>query len=239
MEGSHEAIIPKDLYMMVQEEMVRRAHLETGTDRRSIYSGKYALSSIVFCSHCGDVFQRTHWNIRGKKKIVWRCVSRLHKKDTEVNCPARTVMENDLHAVVIQVVNKVFANQGVLLPQLRANIEKALQDNNSGPIAELDARISALEQEILRLTKARKDCDEQGREIIRLREAKYQLQLEDAEKESLRQKVTELEQVMDEIGGKAEEYSDDLVRRLIERITVYDEKYVVEFKSGIEEEVAF
>lgn len=33
-------------------------------------------------------------------------------------------------------------------------------------------------------------------------------------------------------------YSDDLVRRLIERITVYDEKYVVEFKSGIEEEVA-
>ena len=147
-------------------------------------------------------------------------------------------MENDLHAVVIQAVNKVFANQGVLLPQLRTNIEKALQDNNSGPIAELDARINALEQEILRLTKARKDCDEQGREIIRLREAKYELQLEDAEKESLRQKVMELEQVMDEIGGKAEEYSDDLVRRLIERITVYDEKYVVEFKSGIEEEVA-
>ena len=33
-------------------------------------------------------------------------------------------------------------------------------------------------------------------------------------------------------------YSDDLVRRLIRRITVYDQKYVVEFKSGIKEEVA-
>ena len=59
-EGSHEAIIPKELYMMVQEEMVRRANLETGTGKRRIYSGKYALSSIVYCAHCGDVFQRTH-----------------------------------------------------------------------------------------------------------------------------------------------------------------------------------
>ncbi len=29
MEGSHEAIITKELYMMVQEEMVRRANLES------------------------------------------------------------------------------------------------------------------------------------------------------------------------------------------------------------------
>ena len=68
---SHEAIIPKDIFMMVQEEMGRRAHLETATGRRSVYSGKYALSSIVYCGHCGDVFQRTHWNCRGRKKVVW------------------------------------------------------------------------------------------------------------------------------------------------------------------------
>lgn len=32
-------------------------------------------------------------------------------------------------------------------------------------------------------------------------------------------------------------YSEALVRRLIEKITVYDEKLVVEFKSGLEIEV--
>ncbi len=63
-EGSHEAIIPKDLYMMVQAEIERRAHLETGTGKRRVYSGKYALSSIVVCAHCGDLFQRTHWTIK-------------------------------------------------------------------------------------------------------------------------------------------------------------------------------
>lgn len=108
-ESSHEAIIPKKLYMMVQEKMVRKANLETSTGKRRIYSGKYALSSIVYCAHCGDVFQRTHWNVHGRKKIVWRCVSRLHKKDRDINCPARTVTEADLHAVVVQAINEVCA----------------------------------------------------------------------------------------------------------------------------------
>lgn len=30
------------------------------------------------------------------------------------------------------------------------------------------------------------------------------------------------------------EYSESLVRRMIEKITVYDDHFVVEFKSGIE-----
>jgi len=42
--------------MMVQEEMVRRVNLETGTGKRRIYGGKYTLSSIVYCARCGDVF---------------------------------------------------------------------------------------------------------------------------------------------------------------------------------------
>jgi len=144
--GSHEAIIPKELYMMVHVEMVRRANLETGTGKRRIYSGKYALSSIVFCAHCGDVFQRTHWNVHGRKKVVWRCISRLHKKDTEVDCPARIITEADLHAVVVQAVDEVCSKQDAYLPQLRANIEKVLGEDNSGPVAELDEKIAALQQ---------------------------------------------------------------------------------------------
>ena len=235
-EGSHEAIIPKELYMMVQEEMVRRANLETGTGKKRIYSGKYALSSIVFCAHCGDVFQRTHWNVHGRKKIVWRCVSRLHKKDRDFDCPARTVTEADLHAVVVAAVNEVHAHQDAYLPQLRVNIENALLKNNNRSVAELDRKLANLEQEILKRTRARQECDDLGKEVIRLREEKYQLQLQDATKESTRQKIAELETVLNEIDSRIE-YDEALVRKLIERITVYDDKYVVEFKSGIEIDV--
>lgn len=194
-------------------------------------------SSIVICAHCRDIFQRTHWSIRGRKKIVWRCVSRLHKKDCDFECPARTVTEADLHAVVVRAVNKVFARRDAYLLQLKANIEKGLGDYNSGPVAEVDAKIAALQQELLRKVNAKQDYDDIGKEINNLREEKYQLQLQDAAKESLRQKAVEMEHVLGEFTEEVTEYDDALVRKLIERITVYDDHFTVEFKSGIEIEV--
>lgn len=64
-ENSHEPIIPRDLYMQVQEEMVRRANLHSGAKRKKrVYSSKYALSSIVYCSKCVDIYRRIAWNNR-------------------------------------------------------------------------------------------------------------------------------------------------------------------------------
>src|SRR5699024_6238381 len=64
-ENSHEAIIPRDLYMQVQEEMLRRVNLHSGADRKKrVYSSKYALSSIVYCPKCGDIYRRIAWNNR-------------------------------------------------------------------------------------------------------------------------------------------------------------------------------
>ena len=103
--------------------------------------------------------------------------------------------------------------------------------------AELNARIEELEQEIIKRTRARQEYDDLGKEILRLRDEKYELQLQDAKKEGMRQKLAELERTIEEIGGEVEEYDDMLVRRLIERITVFDDHFTVEFKSGIEIDV--
>ena len=67
-EGSHEPIIPRDIYMRVQEEMLRRANLHSGQERKKrVYSSKYALSSIVYCSKCGEIYRRIQWNAHGKR----------------------------------------------------------------------------------------------------------------------------------------------------------------------------
>ena len=46
----HEAIIPKELFEQVQDEMLRRANIHAGKNKR-IYSSKYALSSLVRCGN--------------------------------------------------------------------------------------------------------------------------------------------------------------------------------------------
>ena len=136
--------------------------------------------------------------------------------------------------MVVQAVKEVCVKQDAYLPQLKVNIEKMLGDDNSGLVAELNRQIAELEQQILQRTRAMQNCDDLGQEVIRLREEKYQLQLEDATKESTRQKIADLEKVITEIEGEALEYEDALVRKLIEHITVYDDHFTVEFKSGIE-----
>ena len=103
-EGSHEAIIDKDVFLRVQAEIARRANILTDGKKR-VYSSRYALSSLVFCGHCGDIFRRVKWNNRGCKSTVWRCVSRVLKKSSGIDCPARTIHEEDLQAAVVTTIN--------------------------------------------------------------------------------------------------------------------------------------
>ena len=70
-ENSHEAIIPREIFMQVQEELVRRrcVHLSKNGKKRS-FSSNHCFSNMVICGNCGEVFRRVHWNNRGKKSIV-------------------------------------------------------------------------------------------------------------------------------------------------------------------------
>lgn len=142
-EDSHEAIIPKDIFLKVQEEIARRANLTNGTTKRKrIYSGRYALSGMVFCAHCGDIFRRIKWNNRGCKSTVWRCVSRVEKDGPD--CPARTVHEKLLHEVVIKAINEAFREREAILPLLRENIESSLEEDSTNQIAVIDEQMKLM-----------------------------------------------------------------------------------------------
>lgn len=69
-------------------------------------------------------------------------------------------------------------------------------------------------------------------EIYSLREAKQNAQAESAEREGLKKRISEMQQFLAEQQQDITEYDEQLVRRLIEEITVYDERVTVEFKSG-------
>ena len=69
-------------------------------------------------------------------------------------------------------------------------------------------------------------------EIYSLREAKQNAQVESAEREGMKKRISEIQQFLAEQQQDITEYDEQLVRRLIEKITVYDEMITVEFKSG-------
>ena len=63
-------------------------------------------------------------------------------------------------------------------------------------------------------------------------EAKQNAQVAGAEHEGMKKRISEMQQFLAEQQQDITEYDEQLVRRLIEKITVYDERVTVEFKSG-------
>ena len=71
------------------------------------------------------------------------------------------------------------------------------------------------------------------RDRYRLREMKQNSLVENAEREGKRQRIAEMTAFLNEQSHELEEYDEQLVRRLIEKVTVFDEKMTIEFKSGV------
>lgn len=124
-ENSHPSIIPRDLYMRVQGEMVRRANLHSGEKRKKwVYNSKYALSSIVYCTKCGHIYRRIAWNNRGKHFTVQRCCTRVEHGPTAYD--ALTIQELELQTAVVHAINPAFGNGDSMMTALQENVEMVI-----------------------------------------------------------------------------------------------------------------
>lgn len=70
-------------------------------------------------------------------------------------------------------------------------------------------------------------------EIDRMRELKQKALTESAEREGLKKRIAEMREFLNSQTTEVLEYDEQLVRQLIEKVTVYDERFEVEFKSGM------
>jgi site-specific DNA recombinase len=231
-EGSHEAIIPREIFMQVQEELIRRRIVHTSPNGKTrTFSSNHVFAQIVICGNCGEVFRRVHWNNRGKKSIVWRCVSRL--ENTGLFCDARTVLESTIEQVLVTAINQTLCDKDSFLTTLRDNIATVINRESAKELADIDKRLEELQTELLKLATSNADYEKVGEEIHHLRDKKQRLLLENANRDELKKRIADMSTFLKKQSTALAEYDEQLVRRLIEKVTVYEDKFTVEFKSGV------
>jgi len=220
----------------VQEEMIRRANLHSGANQKKrVYSSKYALSGIVYCSKCGDIYRRVAWNNRGKHSIVWRCVMRMdHGQEC---CNAPTVQETDLQNAVVNAINLALGNKDSMIEKLQHNIETVINRADDTSAENIDIKLECLQKELLERANAKKAYDDIADEIFRLRELKQNALVENAEREGLKQRIAQMKEFLNGQDFEIDLYDEQLVRRLIEKIIVCSDRFKVEFKSGMSVDV--
>jgi len=231
-ENSHEAIIPREIFMLAQEEQIQRRIVHKSPNgKKRTFSSTHCFSNIIICGGCGEFYRRIHWNNRGKKSVVWRCISRL--ENTGLFCDARTVLESTIEQILVTAINQALCEKDSFLVTLENNIETVISHENDQTLAGIDIRLQELQTELLKLASSKADYEKVGDEIYRLREEKQKLQLESAGRDEVKNRISDMSAFLQEQPTILTEYDEPLVRRLIEKVTVYEDKFTVEFKSGV------
>ena len=235
-ENSHEGIIPKELFLQAQEELHRRNNIYTGADKnKRLYSSKYALSTITFCGDCGDIYRRVYWNIRGRKEFVWRCVTRIEQGPE--TCKNRTVKEGNLYDAVMTAINKLLAGGDNMIRTIEENIHAVIGDTTEYKISKINNLLEEKQKEVISLANKGKDYEFLANEIDKLRDKRQILLVEDASLNSENERINELIEFIRKNKFRTLEYDDKLVRKIIQSVTVYEDHFVIAFKSGIEMEI--
>ena len=237
-ENSHPAIISRELFNKVQEELSRRKALTPQSRKTALTASgkysKYALRDVLICAECGSRYRRVTWTAKGKHRVVWRCINRL-ENGTQFCKASPTLNEEALQAAVVRAVNSFHAvDEETYLALMRATIGDAIGLNGgSDEVDLLKRRIEALNKRMMNLidetVQANDNLDSHEEEFKSISDQIEQLEKriaaiqESQEDDETRQaRLDEIQKAISERNENRDRYDDAVVRQMVECIKVFE-----------------
>ena len=241
-ENNHLAIISREMFDQVRNEMTRRSSKrkvlqKSGKTELGKYSGKYALTELLVCGECGSPYKRVTWARNGKKRIVWRCVSRL-EFGTQYCHNSPTLDESKLHSAILASMNEFAAIRQEVCPDVLAMAEEAKQ-----ALSQAGAKLLELKKHMETVSREQSDLLDRLLENMGDAELNAKMKALTDEKESLKAQILDARQMEVSLEEQATrhqqmwdsimecsagytEFADEFVRQIIQKITVEDEETI-------------
>ena len=241
-ENNHPAIISREMFDQVRNEMTRRSSKrkvlqKSGKTELGKYSGKYALTELLVCGECGSPYKRVTWARNGKKRIVWRCVSRL-EFGTKYCHNSPTLDESKLHSAILAAMNEFAAIRQEVCPDVLAMAEEAKQ-----ALSQAGAKLLELKKHLEAVSREQSDLLDRLLENMADAELNARMKALTDEKEALKAQILKVQQKVVSMAEQAAkrqqmwdsimecsagytEFDDEFVRQIIQKITVEDEETI-------------
>lgn len=133
--------------------------------------------------------------------------------------------------------NDAYARKNIVTALLKHNIESTVFGDLEDRLAMVDKKLSDLLAQMIAVSGDDAAVDALGKQIGAFREERQNILTEAAERSDLQERMNDMISFLDEMPQAIAEYSDALARRLVDKITIFDEKIVAELKSGLQMEV--
>ena len=205
----------------------RQAILELLESRKrdEYKKGGHALSRMLRCSDCGNVYRR----IERKNDVVWRCVLRNSGRS---DCEYYIVYEDDVCQAFIDVVNKLYHNREKLIIPLIKKMElmNSKINRTEQKIKDIDTSIAELSRQSLVISQLMKngiidsaDFYSQFNEIsskISEYRNKRRDYLNENNTDDTINSLCQLSDLLDDMQSELNEYDDEIIRSIIKDATV-------------------
>ena len=236
--GSHQAIIPAEIFDEVQLEMKRRREANY-TAREHCFSGR------IICGDCGAPFIEKVWHSTSQyKRRIWQC-SRKFKNDER--CKTPHLYEGDVKAAFVQAMNGMIEDKDDLIAEYKQIIRRLTDHTALDSEAKQKTEETDVVFELIRKCVAENATTTQDQEAYLERygglKARYEAatqqlkQIEDqrTERKQRRQKMLEFIRMLENSDGLLIEFDEGLWNATVEKVTVMvDGSMVFKWRNGTE-----
>lgn len=250
----HPAIISRDTYNAVQAEFARRTSGKAPSTKlaptgQACYSAKYALTGIVICGECGNQYRRCVWNKRGKKRPVWRCSNRIDYGSKYCH-KSPTIYEVPLKAAILDAINSVMSDKGVLIQQIEDAMRMELIPFPGGmmsagdierKIKELEAEFQALFEEAQKepggYMKYTEEFQRITNDIAELKNKKSLLMEKQQSDSAANKRIQDAVRLLNNSSAEVTEWDEGMIRQMVDYVKVLaEDRVLICLRGGIEVE---
>ena len=236
-EDSHDAIISKEDFDMVQLEIKQRKGKFTSS--KSIFSNK------LYCPYCNEYFgQKLGHSTDKYRSLIWQCNGKYKVRGNKNRCSLPHLKEEQIKEIFLKALKQLLFDKDSIIKNLEETIER-LKDSD-----ELKEKLEKAEH---KLVKASEEYERYVQSAVltreevergKLKELEDKYNLSQKKVDELRETITDrlrrsiaIRKYLDEIKNleTISEFTDNLWLGLCERITIFkDTSATVRFKGGEE-----
>lgn len=250
-QNHHEGIVDRKTFDAVQTEMARRnagksPSKKTAPTGRTTYASKYALSERLVCGECGTLYRRCTWTNRGKKRVVWRCVSRLDY-GTKYCHESPSLDEKRLQKAILTALSSVMSQKDTLIGRITGamEVELAPVPNKSLSLADIEQRLDEISAETRKIVAkvAQEGSSENYTDRLKalvdeaatLKKERTDIQARDQTNSQALQRMEDVATVLAQEPVELTQWDESLIRQLVDTVKVISaEKIVVYLRDGQE-----
>lgn len=145
----------------------------------------------------------------------------------------RTINELVLQDAIVKAIKQMLGDKSNYQTQLQLNIASVIRASQATSVENIDEKLMALSHEIIQKAQSKEAYDEIADEIVKLREERQQLAVDTSVLDDQIERIKEIQDFIRSQRTDITEFDEALIRRWIKHITVYEDHFTVELKSGL------